>query len=70
MIYTLETPDRVFLAGKHRIAEIEKHPGYWITIGYVGGDSCLMVNSADELDEIIAILEECRKHIVSDVERI
>jgi hypothetical protein len=69
MIHTLETPERVLLAGKHRIAEVEKTPGYWITIGYVGAEGSLMVNSAEELDEIIAILEECKKHLVTDVER-
>ena len=69
MIHTLETPERVFLAGKYRIAEIEKHPGYWITVGYVGAGGSLMVNSAEELDEIIALLEECKKHIFQDVGR-
>ena len=69
MIHTLETPERVLLAGKYRTAEIEKSPGNWIVLGYVGADGGLMVNSADELDEIIALLEECKKHLVTDVER-
>ncbi len=66
MIHTLITPKRVILAGEYRIAEIERHPGYWITIGYIGGDGGLMVNSKEELDEVIAMLEECKKHLVPE----
>jgi hypothetical protein len=66
MIHTLITPKRVILAGEYRIAEIERHPGYWITIGYIGGDGGLMVNSKEELDEIIAMLEECKQHLVPE----
>ena len=69
MIQTLVTPKRVILAGEYRIAEIERHPGYWITVGYIGGDGGLMVNSKEELDEIIAMLEECKKHLVPEGDR-
>lgn len=66
MIHTLETPERVILAGKHRVCEIEKSPGWWITIGYVGTDGGIMVSGEEELDEIIAMLQEAKKHVIPE----